>query len=111
MSEPKKPKRRKAPAAGLLPLVVLKLLSEKPMHGYQIAEEIFQRIGYRMALPPIYMALRRLESRGFVRSEWITGSSGPARRIYHITEEGKALLESRIKRLRIIKKLADIVLE
>ncbi len=40
----------------------------------------------------IYRHLRQLEQDGLVFSEWETEGTGPAKRMYHITEEGKEVL-------------------
>ena len=40
----------------------------------------------------LYRELRRLEKEGFVASEWETGGSGPARRVYCITDTGEEML-------------------
>ncbi|MGD9375970.1 MAG: helix-turn-helix transcriptional regulator, partial [Anaerolineae bacterium] len=40
----------------------------------------------------VYRKLRGLEKRGFVTSHWDTGSAGPARRLYQITDEGDRYL-------------------
>jgi poly-beta-hydroxybutyrate-responsive repressor len=40
----------------------------------------------------VYRILRDLEEQGFVTSRWDTGSAGPARRLYQITEEGDRYL-------------------
>jgi PadR family transcriptional regulator PadR len=43
-------------------------------------------------LSTIYRFLRALEERGFVTSRWDTEGSGPARRLYQITEQGDRYL-------------------
>lgn len=42
----------------------------------------------------VYRNLRRLEEEGMVRSEWDTTGSGPAKRLYKVTSEGKELLQA-----------------
>ncbi len=80
------------------------------MHGYQIAEELAKRIGHKIPKSLIYVTLRRLEERGLVSSEWEIQESGPARRVYHITEEGLKFLDRRVEALRIFKKLIEMIL-
>lgn len=43
--------------------------------------------------------LRALEETGSIRSEWSTRESGPARRYYHVTDEGRSLLRHRVQQL------------
>ena len=40
----------------------------------------------------IYRHLRQLEDQGLVSSEWETDGTGPAKRVYQITHEGRELL-------------------
>lgn len=71
---------------------LLLLLAEGPSHGYEL-------LG---ALPPLgleepdtgglYRSLRAMEQEGLVRSWWAPSSSGPARRSYDLTEEGREWL-------------------
>ncbi|WP_227012976.1 PadR family transcriptional regulator [Pseudonocardia sp. EC080610-09] len=47
----------------------------------------------------IYRALRGMEKRGFVRSEWHASAVGPARRTYHLTAAGQAHLDGQVRNL------------
>jgi DNA-binding PadR family transcriptional regulator len=73
---------------------VLAVLADGPQHGYAIAREIEQRSG--SALKPgegtLYPALRGLEGDGFVQGVWEIQPSGPARKVYSLTEQGRAEL-------------------
>jgi DNA-binding PadR family transcriptional regulator len=40
----------------------------------------------------VYRTLRKMEEDGWVSSEWVTETSGPAKRIYTLTGEGKTVL-------------------
>lgn len=66
---------------------VLMLLSEQPMHGYQLIQEITERSGGRWTPSPgaIYPALNLLEDEGLVT---ITADSG--RKLASLTPEGTA---------------------
>jgi poly-beta-hydroxybutyrate-responsive repressor len=66
----------------------------KTSYGYELIQEI-QRYGFmEEKVPPgmIYRHLRRLEEDGLVSSEWETTGTGPAKRIYQITSDGKEVL-------------------
>ena len=70
-------------------------LSGKQSYGYELIHTI-QDFGFvEGEAPPgmIYRHLRQLEDDGLVISEWQTEGSGPAKRIYRITIEGKAVLD------------------
>ncbi len=66
----------------------------KPSYGYELIQDI-QKYGFVQGQAPpgmIYRHLRQLEEDGLVRSEWATEGSGPAKRVYHITSEGREVL-------------------
>ena len=69
---------------------VLMLLSEQPMHGYQLIQEITERSGGRWSPSPgaIYPALNLLEDEGLIT---ITADSG--RKLASLTPEGTAYVE------------------
>ena len=48
----------------------------------------------------VYRALRGLERRGLVRSEWCTSGTGPARRTYHLTSDGATFLDAQASELQ-----------
>jgi PadR family transcriptional regulator PadR len=66
----------------------------KASYGYELIQNI-QRFGFVEGNAPpgmIYRHLRQLEENGLVSSEWETEGTGPAKRVYHITDEGKEVL-------------------
>jgi poly-beta-hydroxybutyrate-responsive repressor len=72
----------------------LLLLHCNEAHGYELLEGL-KRFGFEqnpVDSSTVYRFLRVLEERGFVTSRWDTGSAGPARRLYQITEEGDRYL-------------------
>ncbi|MBO3768168.1 MAG: PadR family transcriptional regulator [Candidatus Brockarchaeota archaeon] len=98
------------PVGGLLPLIVLKILSKNPMHGYQIEEELSKLINREVPEGFIYGLLKRLESKGLVTFQWETPQSGPARKVYKLTEEGEIYLKERIKSIELIKPIINYLL-
>ena len=73
--------------------VLLQLLSERPMHGYELLERVpeLAREERRVDLGNLYRLLRSLEEEGVVASDWDEGLPGPAKRVYRLTESGEAL--------------------
>ena len=69
-------------------------LAKKTSHGY----ELIERLGQEGNAPPdpgnFYRILRSLEDDGFVCSTWDTEKSGPARRMYEITDQGREFLHA-----------------
>jgi DNA-binding PadR family transcriptional regulator len=70
----------------------LLLLAEEPRNGYQIMQEVEQRSEgvWRPSPGSVYPAVAQLEDEGLIRSEEIDG-----RKLFAITDEGRALLEKR----------------
>ena len=54
---------------GLLGFLILFLLSKKPMHGQDLADEIAKRRGERPSPGTIYPALKSLREMGFIIEE------------------------------------------
>ena len=72
---------------GDLKLVILRLLEEKPRHGYEIIKELETRSGGAYSPSPgtVYPTLTMLEDLGYARAVPEEGG----KKIYEITEEGK----------------------
>jgi len=76
--------------------LVLHLLEERPMHGYEIIKAIEERYHgfYKPSAGAIYPALRALLRKGY-----LSVSGEERRKTYRITREGKAYLRSRRKEI------------
>ena len=94
----------------LMTTIILKVLSEKPMHGYQIAEEISKTLEKEVPKPAIYFALKKLEKGGFLTFKWEMREKGPARKTYYITEEGEELLKHKMELLKKFYKILGKIL-
>ncbi|MDD5453061.1 MAG: helix-turn-helix transcriptional regulator [Candidatus Bipolaricaulis sp.] len=68
-------------------------LARGPAHGYELLERMAEDAP---GTDPghLYRTLRGFEDEGLVRSSWDTGGSGPARRVYAITDQGWDYLRS-----------------
>lgn len=67
---------------------ILALLAERPMHGYQVIQELGERSGGAWHPSPgsVYPTLQQLEDEGLVRA--VQTEAG--RRVYELTEAGRA---------------------
>lgn len=83
---------------GSIQLCLLSLLSQGSKYGLQIIAELRAMTGgfFDLKEGTLYPALRRLEERGFLRSEWVERDSGIPRRYYQITDKGRAVLDEAI---------------
>ena len=84
---------------GSTPLLLLSLLTEGPMYGYQIIETVRQRTGgtYTLKDGALYPALHTLEATEFISSYWETQENGRERRYYAILPSGEAFLKAKKK--------------
>lgn len=75
--------------------LLLCLIGQQPMYGYQIIKELEKKSqGYfKFKEGTLYPALHRLEKAGLVTGKWQLLPSGRQRRYYYITEKGNKLLE------------------
>ena len=76
---------------GLLDLVILQFLDEKPMHGYKIITSIRKNFGVYFGPSTIYPMLGALEEKHYIKSQWNLNSDRP-RKVYSLTPEGSNLL-------------------
>lgn len=89
--------------------VLLLLLRERPMHGYELIERIPEVAGedVRVDVGNLYRILRALEEEGIVASEWSAELPGPAKRTYELTEAGNRLLDRWADSLREARTVVD----
>ena len=71
---------------------ILLLLKQWHLHGYLLLQYVRNMGFFRVDHATLYKELRNLEKDGFVSSEWQTDGSGPAKRIYSLTEAGEEML-------------------
>ncbi|GJM41437.1 MAG: putative DNA-binding protein YwzG [Ardenticatenaceae bacterium] len=79
---------------GSTPLMVLSVLQEQPMYGYQIMRELEERSqGYfSMTAASLYPTLHKLEEENLVISNWQEGNGKRRRKYYTITQKGEETL-------------------
>ena len=83
---------------GMLGFLILFLLSKKPMHGQELADEIARRKGEKPSPGTIYPALKSLREMGFIIS---SDEKESKTIVYTLTERGKNAL--RISKRRFIR--------
>jgi DNA-binding PadR family transcriptional regulator len=68
---------------------ILALLGEKPMHGYEMIQELEERSGgrWRPSAGSIYPTLQLLEDEGLVRAQEVEG-----KRVFDLTDAGRERL-------------------
>ena len=77
-----------------MPAFILLALAEGPSHGGAIHTALTERMPlFKSDTGVIYRTLQQMEQDGEVVSEWDTSKSGPARKLYHLTDRGWEKLE------------------
>ena len=92
--------------------VTLKLLSERPMYGYEILKEVNERSNNVLAWKEatLYPWLHRLEQDGVIRSEWSAAPGGRRRKYYSLTRRGTSELELRVREWASLSKAVTTIL-
>ena len=83
---------------GTLDLLVLKTLSWGPRHGYAIARWIRDTSDDAIAVEDraLYLALHRLEDRGWVGSDWGLSENNRRAKFYTLTADGRRQLRAKV---------------
>lgn len=79
--------------------IVLKLVAERAMYGYEIIKIINERTknAFQWKEGTLYPCLHRLENQGLISSEWIRGDdTGKRRKYYAITKKGQTQLTAKL---------------
>ena len=87
---------------GMLSFLILFLLSKKPMHGQEIADEMEKRKGERPSPGTIYPALKGLKEAGFIKEK----KEGKTIN-YSLTDGGKKILKA--SKARFCKIFVDVM--
>jgi transcriptional regulator len=83
---------------GTLDVLILKTLSAVPMHGYGVSRWLRETTAddFHVEEGALYPALRRLEKKGLIESEWGQTDTGREAKFYRLTEAGRAELEAEL---------------
>ena len=108
-------KFQKELSAGTVSLVLLALLARapEPLYGYQVAKRLESATdtGLPVKQGTLYPVLRSLESGGLLTSYVEPSVSGPPRRYYSITADGREALASWVALCGRTRDFVDAVLE
>ncbi|HYO52518.1 PadR family transcriptional regulator [Archangium sp.] len=81
---------------GTLDMLILKCLSWGPLHGYAVAELVYERSGQELKVEEgaLYPALHRLEKRGLLEAEWGVSENNRRAKFYRLTSAGRSHLRA-----------------
>lgn len=85
---------------GTLQLCVAAVLAEGDQHGYALVRRLAEQGLGKVRGGALYPVLGRMETDGVVESRWEAGESGPGRKVYRLTDTGRARLREEIARWR-----------
>jgi len=80
-------------------LLILGVLRNQEMHGYQLSEHLDHKVGMAIALKKsnAYKLLNKMEEEGWVAHHEEREGSRPPRRVYAITPEGEAAFQRMLR--------------
>jgi PadR family transcriptional regulator, regulatory protein PadR len=78
---------------------ILSLMKNGPIYAYQIREMVKERFGFEVGQVAAYIVLYKLESDGYVETEW-RNVENRQRKYYKITDKGREVLNESIKYLK-----------
>jgi PadR family transcriptional regulator, regulatory protein PadR len=93
---------------GTLDLLIMRVVSLGPIHGYAIAQRIQQmsREALQVQQGSLYPALHRLEYKKFLMAKWQPTETGREAKFYELTARGLAYLKDETENW---KRLTDVV--
>ncbi|MFQ6128997.1 MAG: PadR family transcriptional regulator [Thermoplasmata archaeon] len=97
---------------GSVQLCLLALLRDERKYGFQIVKELRELSEgfFDLKEGTLYPALRRLEKKGYLLSEWVERERGIPRKYYELTEDGRKALDAAEEVWNRMKESCDSVL-
>jgi PadR family transcriptional regulator, regulatory protein PadR len=94
-------------------MLVLRVLTRQPLHGYAIAQRIHQLTAdaLRVEEGSLYPALQKLLLKGWVKAAWRESESGRQVREYRITASGRRRLAAEVAEYRRTSNAIDLLLD
>ena len=98
--------------AGSTELLILKLLEQEDMYGYQMIETLREQSDHTFDLKAgtLYPLLHTLEQKGFVEV-YVVPFGGRDRRYYHLTEAGRGQLQEKVQQWQAYTQAVNRVLK
>ncbi len=94
-------------------MLVLRVLTTQPLHGYAIAQRIHQVSAdeLRVEEGSLYPALQKLLVKGWVKAAWRESESGRQVREYRITPGGRRQLDAEVAEYRRMASAIGLLLD
>lgn len=82
--------------------LLLSLERDGTSYGYELYETVTS-LGLSVDLAGVYRALRTMQQRELVTSQWVPSLSGPDRRLYSLTDSGQAAARTAADELATVR--------
>lgn len=94
---------------GSTTMIILSLLNEEDMYGYQIISKLKKLSDsiFNLKEGTLYPILHGLENKGCITSYWVDGEAGRKRKYYKITEEGLKFLKNKQKEWKLYTEVVN----
>lgn len=106
-------KRRRDMIKGTMDMLILKVVSTEPMHGWGISERIQQisRDALQVNQGSLYASLHRLTREGWIASEWRVTDNQRRARYYRLTPAGEKQLGSELEHWAKLSQAVERIIE
>ena len=74
---------------GMLELCIVNLLAENEVYGYDLVKQLTELNGLSVSVGTVYPLLSRMRRAGLLSARLVESDSGPARKYYALTDEGR----------------------
>jgi transcriptional regulator len=98
---------------GTLDLLILKVLSLGPLHGWAISERLHQVSRETLTVPQgsLYPALHRLERQGWISAAWGVSDNNRKAKYYDLTKAGRKQLTAETAQWAQLSRTVGLVLD
>jgi PadR family transcriptional regulator, regulatory protein PadR len=98
---------------GTLDLLILRVVSLGPVHGYAIAQRIkmISKEALQIQQGSLYPALHRLENKNFLVAEWGPTETGREAKFYQLTAKGRTHLKTETESWECLTAVVGMILQ
>jgi PadR family transcriptional regulator, regulatory protein PadR len=98
---------------GTLDLLIMRVVSLGPIHGYALAQRIQQmsREALQVQQGSLYPALHRLEYKKFLKATWKESETGREAKFYELTVQGRAHLKAETENWNRLTDVVGLILK
>lgn len=93
---------------GHIDTLILSILNNEDSYGYEIAKIVRDKTTFELKDSTMYVSLKRLESKGLIKSYWGNNQdAGGRRKYYNITEDGKENFKVKVQEWNFIQEVMN----